>query len=251
MIHREDQGGTTVLRLEHGKVQALDLELLEQIRAVFGEVERSPARAVVLTGTGGSFSAGVDLFRILDGGRAYIERFLPALDEALLALLRFPRPIVAAINGHAIAGGCVVACACDRRVMANGKGRVGVPELAVGVPFPTLPFEILRASTPPQHLRELMFGAGTYTVADALARGLIDEVVEPDVLIERALAIAAQLGSIPAASFELGKREMNAPVLEMFARSREHERQVVETWCRPEILATIRAYLERTVGKSR
>ena len=251
MIHREDRDGTALLRLEHGKVQALDLELLQQIQSAIADVERSNARAIVLIGTGGSFSAGVDLFRVLDGGRAYIERFLPALNDALLALLRCPLPVVAALNGHAIAGGCVVACACDRRVMANGKGRVGVPELAVGVPFPVLAFEVVRASTPAEHLRELIYDGATFPVSDALARGLVDEVVEPDALLPRALAIAAQLGAIPRQSFALAKAEMNAPVLDTFARSSAHERQVVETWCRPETLAAIRAYLDRVVGKSK
>jgi len=251
MIHREDKDGTALLRLEHGKVQALDLELLEDIQRAFNEIGRSNARAVVLTGTGGSFSAGVDLFRVVDGGRAYIERFLPALNDALLALLRCPRPIVAALNGHAIAGGCVFAGACDWRVMANGKGRVGVPELAVGVPFPVLAFEVMRWSTPVEHLRELIYGGATFPVNDALARGLIDEIVEPDALLPRALAIAAQLGSIPAQSFALAKQEMNAPVFETLERSGAHERRVVETWCQPETIAAIRAYLDRVVGKSK
>ena len=249
MIHREQHGAVTLLRLEHGKVQALDLELLREITLVLKAVASSPARACVITGTGSSLSAGVDLWRILDGGRAYIEPFLDALDEAFAALFALELPVVAAVNGHAIAGGGIIACACDRRVMARGKGRIGVPELLVGVPFPVLPLEIMRFATPAQHLQELVNGGANHLADEALARGLVDEVVEPEALIPRALAIAEQLASIPATSFALVKRQLRAPVLERWRAMREHDERVREAWCAQETHAAIRGYLERTLGK--
>src|SRR5262245_32023000 len=112
MIHREHQNGAVILRIEHGKVSALDLELLHELREALAELRKESARAVVLTGTGSSFSAGVDLYRVLQGGGDYLGRFLPSLEACLRELLEFPRPIVAAVNGHAIAGGCVIVCGC-------------------------------------------------------------------------------------------------------------------------------------------
>jgi enoyl-CoA hydratase len=251
MIHREERGPVAVLRVEHGKVQALDLELLIELTRALDEFERSPARAAVITGTGSSFSAGVDLFRILDGGREYVARFLPALDEMLRALFASRKPVVAAVNGHAIAGGCIVACACDHRLMARGKGRIGVPELLVGVPFPSLPLAIVRFATPVQHLQELVLGGATYAADEALARGLIDAVVDPDALIARACDIAAKLANVPPRSFALVKRDLRAPVLERWPQMREHDAEVREAWCAPETHAAIRRYLEQTLGKSR
>ena len=105
------------------------------------------------------FSAGVDLFRVIDGGAAYPDRFLPAMRRFFQTLLTFPKPVVAAVNGHAIAGGCIIAAACDYRIMATGNGRIGVPELSVGVPFPTLPFVIVGARVAPSAFRQLVFGA--------------------------------------------------------------------------------------------
>ena len=96
-------------------------------------------KAVIVTGSGSSFSAGVDLFRVIKDGPEYGRRFLPVLDDFLRAALTLPKPMVAAINGHAIAGGCILAAACDHRIMTEGNGRIGIPELAVGVPFPALP----------------------------------------------------------------------------------------------------------------
>src|SRR5690348_4539859 len=104
MIERETIDGITVLRLAHGKASAMDVELCEAImRELRGA---NDARAVILTGSGTIFSAGVDLFRMTNEGAPYVDRFFPLLREALEALFRFPRPIVAAVNGHAIAGGC-------------------------------------------------------------------------------------------------------------------------------------------------
>jgi enoyl-CoA hydratase len=145
MLETEDRSGVTVLRLQHGKVNALDTELLRAITAAMGDLD--PGAAVVITGAGSAFSAGVDLKRIVDGGQPYVREFLPALTEMFLAVFDHPGPVVAAVNGHAIAGGCVLAAACDVRTMAGG--RIGLAELSVGVPFPTVALEIMRHAIGP------------------------------------------------------------------------------------------------------
>src|SRR5262249_61549037 len=100
-----------------------------------------PGRAVVLTASGRIFSAGVDLLRLIEGGAPYIRKFLPALSTMLSTVFSHPAPVVAAINGHAIAGGCVLACAADRRLMArNGGGHWGAG-LLLRLPFPPPPLD--------------------------------------------------------------------------------------------------------------
>ncbi|MGR6917633.1 enoyl-CoA hydratase/isomerase family protein [[Actinomadura] parvosata] len=155
MIETADHAGVAVLALAHGPVNALDLELLTAVPEVLATV--AGARAVVLTGRGRAFSAGVDLKRIVEGGPEYVERFLPALSAAALALFEHPRPVVAAVNGHALAGGCVLAAACDARLMSGGT--IGLTELAAGVPFPTVPLEIMRHAAGPA-LEAMVLGAG-------------------------------------------------------------------------------------------
>jgi enoyl-CoA hydratase len=140
MLEVEQRSGVAVVRLRHGKVNALDLELLQALTAALREVDESAA--VVITGTGTAFSAGVDLQRIVAGGPSYVQEFLPALSAAFMAVFDRRGPVLAAINGHAIAGGCVIAAACDVRVMSQGK--IGLAELSVGVPFPPSAMEILR-----------------------------------------------------------------------------------------------------------
>src|SRR5262249_12232253 len=147
MIERSQHEGVLTLRLAHGKASALDVELLD---ALLGELNGAgeDVRAVILTGTGSIFSAGGDLFRVTRGGADYVRRCLPLLSRFLRTLFTFPRPVVAAVNGHAIAGGCVIVLACDTRLMAEGTGTIGVPELVVGVPFPTSALEVVRFAVP-------------------------------------------------------------------------------------------------------
>jgi enoyl-CoA hydratase len=250
MIHQETKDGVRTLRLEHGKVQALDLELCGEIeRAFTGVAEDDDVRAIVLTGTGSSFSAGVDLRRVLQGGPDYVDQFLPAMDRAFEALFRCPKPVVAALNGHAIAGGCILACASDVRLMASGKGRIGVPELAVGVPFPWLALEIVRLVTPVAHLQELVYLAETYNPGDALRRGLLDEVVEPEHLHARACDIARKLATIPPPAFALPKRQLRQRSLDEWHGQHAHDHLVRLAWRDPATHAAIQRYLDATIGK--
>lgn len=252
MIHREDRGAVAILRMEHGKAQALDTELLTALDGALRDLEEERPDAVVLTGTGAIFSAGVDLFRILDGGADYLDSFLPALGRGVRRLFAFPRPVVAAVNGHAIAGGCILACAGDLKVMAEGDGRIGVPELRVGVPFPVAPLEVLRFAVPPQHLQKLAYVGRTYGARDALGWGLVDELVPPERLLERAVEAAGELAAIPAASFELTKAHLRRPTLERMDRlGPEVDPRVAELWAHPDVHDHIREYVERTIGKGR
>lgn len=252
MIHREDRDGVVVLRMEHGRAQALDTELLTALHDAFRDLEDEGPDAVVLTGTGSIFSAGVDLYRVLDGRREYLDAFLPALRRGVRRLFSFPRPVVAAVNGHAIAGGCILACASDLKVMADGDGRIGVPELRVGVPFPVAPLEVLRFAVPPQHLQKMAYVGRTYGAKDALAWGLVDELVPPDRLLERAVEAAQELAAIPAGSFEITKATLRRPTLERMDRLEpEVEPRVRELWASPDILDHLREYVERTLGKRR
>ena len=244
MIHRDDHDGIALLRIEHGKANALDAELCNAIEKAFEEV--GDTRAVVLTGTGKIFSAGVDLFRVLEGGKGYLEEFLPAMCRAFERLFLHPAPVVAAANGHAIAGGCVLVAAADQRLMAAGTARMGIPELQVGVPFPPIALEIMRFATPPQHFQTIVYRAETHEPPAALTLGLIDEVVEPDRLIDHALASAERLASVRTETFAITKREVRRPVL---VRIRALEQSVlselVAQWLDPRSLDAIRDYLTR------
>ncbi|MFL6244658.1 MAG: enoyl-CoA hydratase/isomerase family protein [Thermoanaerobaculia bacterium] len=251
MIERSDNAGITTLRLAHGKASAMDLELVEGLARAIAEVTASgDTRAVILTGTGSIFSAGVDLFRLADGGRDYADRFVPALSRMLLELFALPKPLIVAANGHAIAGGCIFTLAGDYRLMAAGNGRIGIPELLVGVPFPPSVIEAVRFALPPQHLQMLMYTGRTVTPEDALRFGMIDEVVDAASLMTRAEEIARQFAALPARAFELAKRQLRDKTIDRARHyGNELDKEVQELWGDPATLEHVRAYLAKTVKK--
>ena len=159
MIEVSHQDSIAILRMANGRANAMSLEFCELLSARFEELATSSAHAIVITGTRKIFSAGVDLVRLLDGGPTYIRKFLPALCGMFVSVFSCPKPVVAAINGHAIGGGCVLACAADRRLMAQDGGRIGVTELLVGVPFPSIAMEIMRCATAPLYFSDVALPA--------------------------------------------------------------------------------------------
>jgi enoyl-CoA hydratase len=251
MIDIKTDGGIAVMTLMHGKDNALDIEFCEALAARFMELRKSDAKAVVLTGQGKIFSAGVDLIRLSEGGADYIRKFLPALHKLYDTVFYHPKPVVAAINGHAIAGGCVLACCADRRIMARDSGRIGVTELLVGVPFPALAFEIVRFAVPPRYLPEFTLSGATYTTDAALQRGWIDEVAESADLLEDAVAVAQEFALLSAPAFAQTKTQIRQAVTERLERSGEAtDKAVTEIWTAAATLSFIHDYVARTLKKT-
>ena len=241
MIAVERRDGVEVVRMEHGAVNLLDLESLRDlIDTLHGLVT---AEAIVLTGRGRAFSAGVDLKRVLDGGDEYVREFLPLLARAFRTVFEHPRPVVAAVNGHAIAGGCIIAAACDWRVMSPAT--IGVTELLVGVPFPPSALEILRFAIGPATARMVLSGQ-TLSPHDAQAIRLVDEVVEPEALLDRAVEQARVLASIPAQTFTLTKHQLRREARERIeADERAYANRLYDAWTSPAAQAAIARYLDQ------
>jgi len=250
MIEREDVDGVAVVRLAHGKVNALDVELLREIVRVFGDLANSGHAAVVLTGSGRSFSAGVDLWRVVDGGAGYVDEFLPALCDAFLAVFTLGKPVVAAVNGHAIAGGAILACAADHRLMAEPGGRVGVTELLVGVPFPPAALEIVRFALGETRARAAVVTGRTFEPPDALAAGFVDQLVPGAELSRASIDAALRLARVPADTFRLTKHQLRLPVHERLARYRPvYDSQVRDLWVTAVEDGRVRRFMESVTAR--
>jgi enoyl-CoA hydratase/carnithine racemase len=249
MIARETLDDDVVLlRFERGKVNALDTELLAELRDQLDGLRKEGAPCLLLTGSGSSFSAGVDLYRVVDGGAEYVQHFLPLIGIVVRRLLGYPRPVVAALNGHAIAGGFVLAGATDRRLMAEGSGKVGVTELPVGVPFPWFALEVLRTLAGERLCRQMVYSGGLLGAGAAQSAGLVDELVPAERLLERALEVTRQMGRIPKDSFRLVKRQLWEPVLRRAEREEEeHDQEVQRVWEAPATHRAIRLFLQKTL----
>ena len=250
MIERKQvSDNVTVVRFDHGPVSALDLEFLVALRAELAELSDF-GTALVITGTGSAFSAGVDLFRILKGGDDYLADFIPALSGAFDDLFAYRRPVVAAVNGHAIAGGCVIACCADHRIMADGKGRIGVPELLLGAAFPASALAAVRYATGDVGVADLVYSGVTLLPADAHRRGVVDEVVPEAELLDRAIAKAEQVAAIVPATFAHTKRSLRDRYWsEIESTGVQRDAEMLDVWKSPETMAAIAAYVEKTIGK--
>ena len=251
MIELTQRGAIAILQLAHGKANALDVELCEAIADRFEALRMGSAEAVVVIGQGRMFSAGVDLLRLSEGGESYIRQFLPALHRLYETVFFYPKPVVAAVNGHAIAGGCVLACCADRRIAAREAGRIGVTELLVGVPFPPMAFEVMRFATAPRFFQDGILSGATFTPDEAHQRGLVDEVVDGATLLDRALEAAETLAALSPPAFSMSKRQIRQPAADRLANEGARLTADAENiWTAPETLARIRDYVSRTFKKA-
>lgn len=229
--------GVSILRFDHPPVNALDLDVLDDVIVTM----RGLDGPVVITGGGRCFSAGVDLRAIVDGGADYTDRFMTSLSAAFLAVFDHPAPVVAAINGHAIAGGCVFAMAADIRLMSAGT--IGLTELAVGAMFPMAALEICRYAMGPSATQAAL-GAGTVDVSAAAALGWIDEVVAAEELLPRATALARELGEYAPAAYAMTKQQLHRPARVAIDEGSATDEVVRADWMSDETHARIGAYMK-------
>lgn len=239
--------GVRLLRMARGAVSALDTEFLKALRAAVAQTGAA-GEALVLTGTGKAFSAGVDLRAYLDGGADQVEGFWSALSGLFDDLLRYPRPVVAAVNGHAIAGGCVIACCADYRLMSAGT--IGVPEMLVGIPFPSTAHAAV-GITVGAGAGYLINTGATLGPDAALARGLVDEVVAPEDLVAQAVARAAQLAAIPNATFAHTKAALRRSFLDPLATAESlmADEEAKQIWASSVGQDAVAAYVAATIPR--
>jgi enoyl-CoA hydratase len=249
MFDLTHRGRVAVLQMTHGKANAMDIEFCRALTAQVQTCQQSEAGALVITGQGKMFSAGVDLPRLVAGGAAYAHEFLPAMNRAFETLFAFSKPLVAAVNGHAIAGGCVMACCADYRIMAREPGRIGIPELLVGVPFPAVPLEIVRFATPPQHVQTLIYRGLTLVPDEALRYGLVDAVVDPDRMLDEAVAVADSLAAVPFEAFHLTKRLLREPAIRRMREGGVIDTVVQDAWAGETVQTAVRDYVARTLKR--
>ena len=218
-----------VAALRRGPANAIDPALVAELRASLDEAERS-CRPLVLTGNDRFFSAGLNLAE-LPPGREAMGVFVDAFDELVRRLFLFPCPTVAAVNGHAVAGGAILAAACDVRIGATGSYRIGVSEVQLGVIFPATAFEVLRAAIPASRTSEVLLRGKLTGPGDAIANGFLHELAEPEELAGRAVERAEELGALPREAYAHTKRELRAEFAERALAQRAAKREgFLDTW---------------------
>lgn len=246
----EQRGRVALLQMNAGKANALGPQWLAQTEALLDEILRGPARAVVITGYEGFFSAGLDLPSLVSLSRNEMTAFMDRFSATMLRVFEFQRPVVAAVNGHAIAGGCVCALQADTRIMVRGSAKIGLNEVALGVGLPAGVVETLRCQVPASSLLPVALEGKLFTSDDALKLGLVDEIVPAEDLLTRSLARAEQLAELPTLSFAHAKSQVRRPAADAVraALAAGDSGRWVDIWLAPETQERIAAAVAK-LGK--
>ena len=241
IIDVQRRGNVALLAMRAGKANAMNVRLLEALDAALEDVD--DADAIVITGEGSSFSAGLALPELIVLDREHILEMIAIFEKVMRRVLAFPRATVAAINGHAYAGGCVLALMCDVRVMSAGK--IGLNEIQLGIGLPSIVVEPLRAKLGPHAWGPIALEGRVMEPAEALRLGLVDEVVDPERLAARTHEIATVRATAPIPYAQI-KRELLAPVLREWDRRHEQSREAwLDTWFCDHAQRTLKATVER------
>jgi enoyl-CoA hydratase len=239
-IEVEHHGDVALLRMRGGKANAMNRALLDDLDRALAELA---APALVITGDGSSFSAGLALPELIDLDRTAMSWFIDRFAAVMLRVLTYPGATVAAINGHAIAGGCVLALMCDTRVMAQGT--IGLNEVQLGIGLPAIVVEPLRLRVPASSLAPVALDGALFDATRAHELGLVDHVVPRDRVESHALELAARRVSHPLAHAQV-KRALLEPIVDAIERTRDAQREAwLETWFSPAAQTTLRAAVAR------
>lgn len=212
----EERDSVALVKIDRPPANAMDLELLEDGASVLEELGADPPAAVVLTGREGFFSSGVDL-KLAPTLDAQGQRDMVAsINRAFAGWYSFPRPVVCAVNGHAIAGGLILALCGDHRI-GSQAGKLGLTELRAGVPYPAVAMAMVRAELSPAAARRLVLGSELIGMEEALELQLLDELAPEGELVERALGRAREMAAAPAETYATVKRQLRGHVLDAVA----------------------------------
>src|SRR6185295_1399267 len=246
VVADDREGGVRLLRLDRPPANAIDESLLADLSAAVDEARADDAvRAVVLTGAGPFFGGGFDLSAPRRDARA-VARLGALYREAHLGLLRLPKPTLAMVNGHAIAGGLVMALACDYRLGVEGDYRIGLNEVAIGASFPKVAFEIVRLRLPHARASEMLLGAALYPASQAIRLGVVDELLPADGFAATVLRRAARMGAFPREAYAHTKAALVAEaVARVEGESEAEAERGAAVWTAAESRAARAAQRER------
>ena len=229
-VSKED--GLATVTISRGKVNALSEPLIEEFDRCLAIIETDPAvKGIILRGDGSFFSFGFDVPEFLSYSKSEFTRFITKFIDLCTRIYLFPKPVVAALNGHTVAGGCVLALPCDYRIMVKGKARIGLNEITFGAPMFTSCVEMLRSLAGDRNAERILLLGSLYPADEARTLGLVDEAVDEADLAERAQKIARQFTEKDSEPFRIVKWLIRKPVAERIAQGGERSiREFVDVW---------------------
>lgn len=183
----ETKSGYSIIQLDRGSSNAINQELVDELKLRLEEFEEDDScLGLILTGKKGFFSAGLDVIELFDYDHFQIETFWKSFHELLKIMVAFPKPLIASVTGHAPAGGCVLALCCDYRVMAEGRFKIGLNEVPVGVLLPPVISTLYSFAIGRSKAYQYIMEGRLMDAKQALDCGLVQEVVDEALVLEQA-----------------------------------------------------------------
>jgi Delta3-Delta2-enoyl-CoA isomerase len=234
-------GDIATVVLYRGKVNALIEAVMDELRDCFHDLSSDErVKAVILTGRGKFFSFGFDIPHFMDHSKDQFTSYLTKFADFYTDLLVFPKPVIAALNGHTIAGGCMIATACDYRIMVTGKAKISLNEITFGSSVFAGSVEMLKACVGHRNAGTILLSGGMYSAEQALNLGLIDYVSSEQNLLEDAKRVAEDSATFSGRAFQSIKLLLRGPIAEeMKKREEESIVEFVDIWYSPETRAQI------------
>ncbi len=218
--------------LSRGTANAINEALVDELRRCFEELAAdADVNAVVLTGNGNFFSFGLDVPEFLQYAKDDFIRFVTKFADLYTYIFLYPKPVIAALNGHTVAGGCMLATACDYRVMVSGKARISLNEIKFGSSLFPGSVEMLRYCTGPRNAEIVAYTGAKYSAEKAKGLGLIDQVVSQKDLTESAAVAAQEFARRYSPAFESIKKLLRYAVGEEMKRmDLRYSGEMVDIW---------------------
>jgi enoyl-CoA hydratase len=227
-VTTSERDGVTVVMVDRPPANAMNVELLDELGAALDIVASALPAALVVAGREGFFSAGADLKAVPGYGPEEQRRMVEGINRMALSTYALPCPVVAAVTGHAIAGGLVFALCADHRV-ASVDGRYGLTEVKVGVPYPQAAIGVVRTELTPHAARLLALGNRLEDATECVRLGVFDEAVPAREVVDRAVAVATELAALPAAVYRRTKLDLRGAAIAAMRRATAVD-PLLEAW---------------------
>jgi enoyl-CoA hydratase/carnithine racemase len=248
MINLEVSDNVGILKLNRGITNAINLELVKQITKNLHKIQADPEiHSVVLSSTNEKFFAiGFDIPELIELSPKEFKVFYQSYNQLCLDLFSFPKPAIAALTGHAIAGGCILALCCDYRFIAEGRKLMGLNEVKLGVPIPYPGDCILRQIVGSRYAQEVTYVGEFYPSEELLQMGMVDAMFPLDQVLSKSIEKAKLLGALPRGAFERIKCNrielIRTQIIEYLA---EKEKIFIEHWFSTEARDQLKEAVEK------
>ncbi len=248
MVSVEQHGWVTLVKLNHGVTNSLNPKVVYELEAILRRVREDEAiKGLVLASSNEKFfSIGFDIPELFEMNREDFKEFYRLFNRICMDLFTLPKPTVAAMTGHAIAAGCILALCCDYRFMARGHKLMGLNEVKLGLPVPYLPDRLLHALAGIRQAREMMESGEFYPAEKVFEMGVIDKILPLENVVQAAVEHAHTIGGLPKVGYEIIKQNRVEVIVEAVqARENQKETVFIESWYSNEARERLKAAMKK------